>query len=282
MKRLSMVVIGFLFSSTLLGITGTVVAQSATVPTTISTCTNLKTGAQRILAKGSCAKTEAKGSWISFAGVASSKVLITCVTKANILRPLVSGVCKPKLEKKIAWTKSPNSTSAVTDTLCAKRKICNIGDIGPGGGMVFYVSKARYAWGKYLEAANPITWQGGSKVDPTLPWCDDSTKLITGTDASIGSGQFNARELVVYCRTGAGISAMSFKGGGKSDWFLPSRAELTAMFMTINTVFGFFPDHYWASTEIDAKTAWTLQFSFGAEGSAKKDTALYVRPVRAF
>lgn len=148
--------------------------------------------------------------------------------------------------------------------------------------MVFYVSKARQAWGKYLEAANPIQWQGGSGLDPMLPWCQESTKLITGTDASIGSGQLNAKRFVEYCRTGAGFSAQAFRGGGKSDWFLPSRAELTAMFLNINTVFGFFPDYYWSSTEIDATTSWTIQFSFGAEGPSKKDTALYVRPVRAF
>lgn len=68
-----------------------------------------------------------------------------------------------------------------------------VGDTGPGGGTIAYISDTVQPWGRYLEIA-PSTWKGTS--DPTLAWAD-------------------------------AVAAVSkYRGGSKSDWRLPNDAEL--------------------------------------------------------
>ena len=105
--------------------------------------------------------------------------------------------------------------------------------------------------------------------------------------------------------------AKAYNGGGKTDWFLPSRKELDALcdeFFkgrtgidysqdtcmgsgTSNAVTGttngiawsFAADYYWSSSEYVASSAWTQYFDYGSQVNNYEDpSAYYVRPVRAF
>ncbi len=149
---------------------------------------------------------------------------------------------------------------------CADGGTCALGDIGPGGGMVFYVrtqaslavwlstpnaeGDLKYAadgW-KYLEVA-PKTWSG-SKSDPTMKWCSKAdtraswTKDLQGRDwnykwvpgkaqtgylASTGFG--NTEIIAKNCKSGAATSARKYRGGGLSDWYLPRQTELNQLTM---------------------------------------------------
>jgi hypothetical protein len=100
----------------------------------------------------------------------------------------------------------------------------------------------------------------------------------------------------------AGTVARAFQGGGKTDWFLPSKDELNALCKwagndTVNTICnnngsgtgfsltngGFASGYYWSSSESDAGLAWTQSFLNGSQHyNVAKEDALYVRPVRAF
>ncbi|CAB4859314.1 unannotated protein [freshwater metagenome] len=175
---------------------------------------------------------------------------------------------------------------------CAQGGTCIVGNTGPGGGIVFYVQTATAAapW-RYMEAA-PNTWSGGS-ADPTIAWCsvttDEVALLTTGTQASvqtltaIGSGFRNTKMMLGTCTFGAANMAASYNGGGKSDWFLPSKDENNQLYAQKTTVGGFEANYYWSSSEYSTGFALAENFNTGGPTyRTKSDSTFYVRPVRAF
>lgn len=182
---------------------------------------------------------------------------------------------------------APGSNATLT---CAQGGTCVVGNTGPGGGIVFYVQTATAAapW-RYMEAA-PNTWSGGV-ADPLIVWCsvtdNEVALLTTGTQASvqtstaIGGGFRNTKMMLGTCTYGAANMATSYTGGGKSDWFLPSKDELGQLYLQKTAVGGFEALYYWSSSEEIAQSAWGRSFNAG-EGWTTKDTTRYVRPVRAF
>jgi hypothetical protein len=164
---------------------------------------------------------------------------------------------------------------------CAKGGPCAIGDRGPGGGIVFYVAGSKKPWGRYLEAAHP-RWAGSAK-DPRVPWCTIVDAVIAGAAGTgIGAGAGNTTALVAACASGAANTARAYKGGGKSNWYLPAKDELNALYKKRKVVGGLSADNYWSSTDVDAGGASTQYFPNGNQGNGNKASALYVRPIRAF
>ena len=190
---------------------------------------------------------------------------------------------------------APGSNATLT---CAQGGTCILGNTGPGGGIVFYVSTtpntAATPW-RYMEAA-PNTWSGGV-ADPTMKWCSDTSNFLklltngiapdptTGTTVTldvIGSGIRNTKLMLGTCTFGAANMATGYNGGGKNDWFLPSKDELEQLYLQRANVGGFEALYYWSSSEKIALSAWGRSFNAG-EGFTTKDTIThYVRPVRAF
>jgi hypothetical protein len=165
---------------------------------------------------------------------------------------------------------------------------CFIGQTGPGGGTIFYVADTRQKWGQCLEAA-PALWAGGTQ-DPKVPWCNIFNKFFTPAITSrsligvaIGRGLGNTNQLQVPgCSSGAGVLAHSYRGGHKSDWFLPSRNELHAMYLNRTIIGGFGIAVYWSSSENDASGAWVQYFKTSNEFLRYKGIPNSVRPIRAF
>lgn len=182
------------------------------------------------------------------------------------------------------------STLVMTLT-CATGGNCKVGDTGPGGGVVFYVSgrvsntvEGVSAGGHYLEAA-PITWNGG-KSDPVAEWGCDGSLIDGAAGTKIGTGAQNTKDIVIACTT-SGIAAdmaISLVFGGQSDWFLPSRDELNLMYtnLFVRNLGGFEIALYWSSTEFDADYARFRFFDAGSAIGARKGDNGTVRPVRAF
>jgi len=176
---------------------------------------------------------------------------------------------------------------------CAQGGICIVGNTGPGGGIVFYVQTATAAapW-RYLEAA-PNTWSGGV-ADPTIAWCSNTSTFVaaltsggTGsvnTSTAIGSGFSNTKIMLGSCTYGAANMAASYNGGGKSDWFLPSKDELNQLYLARTSVGGFGASAYWPSSEYVSNStwAWEQMFTNGVQDANVKSFTTYVRPIRAF
>ena len=174
---------------------------------------------------------------------------------------------------------------------CASGGTCQVGDTGPGGGKVFYVSGSAInavsgisSGGIYLEMA-PATF---SKT--TFNWCEGPgnpyTTLFGATATNIGSGAANTKIMIDNCTGGAGVEAVNLTLGGKSDWFLPSHSELEQIYAQRNMLglgsgqaaAGYL---YWSSTEGNSSTASSLVPWAGVGGQNKGQATPYL-PIRAF
>jgi len=169
-----------------------------------------------------------------------------------------------------------------------------VGDVGPGGGTVFYIDMARSAGSQF--------WEVGSDLG-TPEWGCVGTG-IGGTLTAIGTGATNTGLINAGCLT-AGIAASlaSATAGGLSDWFLPSKDELNQLCKYARTqstavvdqavrcastgtlLPGFASDDYWSSSQYNnpfTNYAWYQRFGDGDQNGGYKDRPLRVRPVRAF
>lgn len=199
-------------------------------------------------------------------------------------------------------TIAPATTVAVT---CAAGGVCAVGNTGPGGGTVFYVASSNFTSTgsacnttcRYLEAA-PIGWikaetpaaqvncstPGTVSTDPKCEWSGNTSSLIGTTATAIGSGYENTSKIISQNSTAgkAATVARAFQGGGKTDWSLPSKNELSQMFLKKSEIGGFDSGFYWNSSEATAQLAETWDFDFGYSYEYAKNGTNPVRPVRAF
>jgi hypothetical protein len=79
------------------------------------------------------------------------------------------------------------------------------------------------------------------------------------------------------------ISTYTYGGVTYGDWYLPSKYELSLLYLQRAVVGGFTATYYWSSTEYTPNLAWGLSFSDGNSGVGNKDYATtHVRAIRAF
>jgi Protein of unknown function (DUF1566) len=259
-------------------------------------------------------------SGVVYAGVATSIPIDVTAVLNGYYRVYVSnaeGLLSAPATDIVTISITRASTVAVTTVVltCAAGGSCAVGDTGPGGGVVFYVSASNFTSigsacntaCKYLEAA-PANTDG----DPTRSWATDvnsnRTTAVTGADGTaIGTGYQNTLDIVAQTGNVAGSSAavlaLSFRGGSKTDWHLPSKDELnqlcryawtlaisntttTCIGMSGSIRTGFSADSYWSSSEFSANFAWYQYFGDyygdGLQDYSSKNGSAYVRPVRAF
>lgn len=187
---------------------------------------------------------------------------------------------------------------------CALGGTCVVGDIGPGGGKVFYVSVGGFSCGvtrsstcRYLELA-PTNWNAGS--DPTRTWAQTTPVDYTNTslilNAGIGYGSLNTKAIIDQGNSNTASSAAALaasyspvvNGATINDWFLPSESEWGEVWNQ-RAVIGFTATggNYWSSTSVAQGNGRYFIFSGtgvgGASGMPKgTSNGMYVRPARAF
>jgi len=164
-----------------------------------------------------------------------------------------------------------------------------IGDIGPGGGIVFYD-----------KGNNTDSWQYMEVSSSTVGKADWGADQAVTTDTAIGTGKRNTLILldVLRSRGESGKAAQlcaEYRGGGFNDWFLPSKDELNAIYTSLVKSYlvidlgqtGWL-DTYWTSSQNSAGaswaygTAWIQQFSSGNQNNSSKPHSHSVRAVRQF
>ena len=196
--------------------------------------------------------------------------------------------------RSMTWARTPVAASSGGGSVTYA-----LGDIGPGGGLVFLISG-----GLTYEMA-PKTW--GANETTGIAWCSDTTNSVSTNDA-IGTGSANTTAMLttagsfVACTSSAPNAVDAYAGGGLTDWFLPSKDELNAMCNysrnpttpptgactgaqdgTFSTgTYGFASAFYWSSSQLNASSAWLQHFDDGNLLNANKNSTLRVRQVRAF
>ena len=102
---------------------------------------------------------------------------------------------------------------------------CVVGDIGPGGGTVFYNFSSPWngpGSGPYLEVSTEDV--------QSMRWCDQrNVNARRATDGTIGGGKVNTDEIVNVCSSGAANKINDATWGEKTDWYLPNTMELFLM-----------------------------------------------------
>ena len=171
--------------------------------------------------------------------------------------------------------------SSSTSTEAGEKASYKVGDTGPSGGVIFYVSEAGF---------------GNSDTEKTSlgSLCPTESCRYLEMAATDLPGQHPWEEAMAV--------AEAFSTPSASDWVLPSRDALNEMCKyalgdTVNDVCnndgngslslkdkGFSPSNYWSSSHYFEDVAWTQDFLDGVQDGSRKvpEEAYYVRPVRAF
>jgi hypothetical protein len=149
-----------------------------------------------------------------------------------------------------ASTTAPTTPGSIENETCSKGGKCKVGDLGPGGGIIVFVSPSVKSWGDYIEAA-PAGWDRG-RLDPEKqPYCSSQIPDPTNLSFDIGGGLSNSRSIKKICPNGAVAEAMAYKGNGLNDWFLPSISELGEMYQARKSIGLEEKYNYWSSTVIE-------------------------------
>lgn len=144
-----------------------------------------------------------------------------------VTKALLIGVTTLALALGGLWL-APYATASTCTTTKSK---CDIGDLGPGGGVVFLTPDSRgNPTNKFFEVAPPAWKPLGTR----RPLCDGPTQM-NGTKRGVGAGRRNTIKIMNWprCTSGAAADVTDYSGGGLRDWFLPSADELNAIWVNI-------------------------------------------------
>lgn len=126
-----------------------------------------------------------------------------------------------------------------------------------------------------------ILVSGDPGFDPTTPhgliaavsdqstgirWYNGSYISTGATGLAIGTGLSNTNAIIasqgsIATSYAAGL-ARSYKGGGYTDWYLPSREELFKLFLNRGAIGGFNSTTYWSSSEDITTSSWLAAWGY--------------------
>lgn len=175
-------------------------------------------------------------------------------------------------------TTSTTTTVVPTTTTTTTQTIYTIGQAALGG-IIAYINDGGTSGtsGLVVTAANLSNAE----------WGCNGTELTGADGVVIGTGNQNTIDIMAGCLD-AGIAARScgdLTEGGYSDWYLPSKNELNALYINRNAIGGFPTSSnsiYHSSTEHNINSNWSQDFSDGAQYTFGKSNLFFVRAVRSF
>ncbi len=151
-----------------------------------------------------------------------------------------------------------------------------IGDWGPAGGIVFYITDG----GQHGLEAPPADQYSSEGWE----WGCFGTDISGAEEPAVGTGAQNTADILAGCgdRGIAARVAVGYEQNGFTDWFLPSKDELNLLYQQKDVVGGFASYYYWSSSEHDIGNAWAQYFNNGSQFTNYKTYTNRVRAVRAF
>ena len=218
----------------------------------------------------------------------------------EIVKKLTGEIKSISTTSNITTSKTESSSVSTNVSTSKNTTTYNIGDDGPGGGIIFYYSEAGFDVYEPDGSVKKCHYLEVSKFDlGAISWCSKKPRVdccnIT-TLTAVGAGRINTFKIINSTHKGGTItkencaalacnsySTATTKAG---DWFLPSKDELNLLYQNLgkrvllsNTTND---NWYWSSSQGDDCYAWGQRFSDGDQYYTDKDYTGSVRAVRAF
>lgn len=157
-----------------------------------------------------------------------------------------------------------------------------VGALGPGGGLIFWVNEDTENDLIALEVA-PSGWHLGNESDPTIVWGTSDEFTFPKMKKTVGSGLANCEvidESDFLCPALLQIDLVSI--GDFDDWHLPSVDELQLIYENIHSLGlgSLTGEQYWSSTPVFSPFVYSIIFSDGEQMMSNVQMAFSVRPIR--
>ncbi|MCU1367218.1 MAG: hypothetical protein JWN39_2857, partial [Ilumatobacteraceae bacterium] len=200
---------------------------------------------------------------------------------------------------------------------CADGGVCSLGDVGPGGGIVFFVKgQGPFSASRVEPDTTPACVADSTACSPhtisvaltaeqqaALPfdvlevapvaaqvnraWSTSTTDVAAADASLVGSGQTDSQAVLAASPTedNAATSALAYSTATAGDWYLPSADELALILIRADvdgTAMGAFGTTLWSSTQLDATNALAIDVATGQLQHTAKSTLIGVRPIRGF
>ena len=173
------------------------------------------------------------------------------------------------------------------DATCEQGFGCEVGSVGPGGGIIFLTpTSVGNSSGMYYEISP-------NDASGTYSLCDDNVSL--GTGLNIGEGFSNTQILNAedLCNnsTNAVYAANEYSNNGYSDWYLPSYNELITAKANARASLSNWSGAYLSSSEYTFNGVWYIDFgdivtcgggNWPACTTYKGSGGFNIRPIRSF
>ena len=199
------------------------------------------------------------------------------------------------------WEINTGSISKKNCTICNEKNNGAIGDIGPGGGIIFYVDIEGFiveGYGSsgdngYFAGYTAYYLEAAPAGSGSLTWASRNGDLIPGfsqnpsdpADWAIGRGRKNTAIIIAHGIANGyatpAASACAASTGGRA-WFLPSPSELNELYRRRISVGIGSSGVFWSSSQNGDDFAWGQSFSTGGQGSSNKNSTRNVHAVSAF
>lgn len=175
----------------------------------------------------------------------------------------------------------------------------NIGDEGPGGGIIFYYSEEGFYVYQADGSIKRCNYLEVSKMEvANVSWCSAEPGIFDccdiNTNKELGFGKLNTYKIINGKHNGGVVSSTNCAAKAcaeysttqttKGEWFLPSKDELNLLYKNLGTRIIATASEAWhcSSSVNDSLYAWSQRFSDGYQYDFDKNNTFAVRAIRAF